>query len=102
LVVVSSCIYRVNHTRKGALIGLLGGTLSMGVVMMIANHFVTPLFMGVPTAVVDAMLLPVILPFNLVKAGINSTVTFALYKTVSRFLIHGEPARKTDKLESNV
>ena len=46
--------------------------------------------MGAPVEVVDAMLLPVILPFNLLKAGINSLVTFLVYKTVSRHLIHGE------------
>ena len=39
---------------------------------------------------VAGVLLPVILPFNLLKAGINSLVTFLVYKTVSRHLIHGE------------
>ena len=58
--------------------------------MMVANHFITPLFMGVPTEMVDAMLLPVILPFNLIKAGVNSAITFVVYKTVSRHLVHGE------------
>ena len=62
----------------------------MGLTMMVANHFITPYFMGAPTAVVDAMLLPVILPFNLLKAGINSAITFLVYKTVSRHIIHGE------------
>lgn len=84
LVVTASAIYRVRHTRAGAVLGLVCGTLAMGVVMLVANHFITPYFMGVPTATVDAMLLPVILPFNLIKAGINSIVTFLLYKTVSR------------------
>ena len=44
--------------------------------------------MGVPVEVVDGMLLPIILPFNLIKAGVNSIITFAIYKTVSRHLIH--------------
>jgi len=48
------------------------------------------MFMGAPVEVVDAMLLPVILPFNLLKAGINSVITFLVYKTVSRYVIHGE------------
>jgi len=91
LTLVASSIYRTNHTRKGAVIGLTAGTLAMGVVMMIANHFITPAFMGAPTAVVDAMLLPVILPFNLLKAGINSVITFLVYKTVSKHIIHAEP-----------
>ncbi len=97
LVVTASVIYRYKHTISGAIIGLVSGTVAMALVMMVANHFVTPLFMGVPTSVVDPMLLPIILPFNLVKAGINSAVTFLVYKTVSRYIIHGEklPSKKS-------
>lgn len=94
LVLVSSLIYRFIHTRIGAIVGLLFGTVAMGVAMMVANHFITPYFMGAPVEVVDAMLLPVILPFNLLKAGINSVVTFVLYKTVSRYLVNGENWKK--------
>lgn len=100
LVLVSSVIYRVRHTRKGAAVGLLCGTLAMGFVMMAANHFITPHFMGAPVAVVDAMLLPVILPFNLIKAGLNSGITFVVYKTVSRYIIHGKEKEKSDKVEA--
>ncbi len=93
LVVVASGIYRIKHTRVGAVIGLVCGTLSMAVIMMIANHFITPFYMMVPVDVVDAMLLPVILPFNLIKAGINSLITFVVYKVVSRYIVHGEPMK---------
>jgi len=92
LCVTAGTIYKFKHTRLGAGIALICGTLAMGVVMMIANHFITPIFMGAPTEVVDSMLLPVILPFNLIKAGINSVVTFLVYKTISVHVI------KNDKL----
>ena len=39
---------------------------------------------GVPREEVIALVAPAILPFNLIKAGINSVLTFALYKTVGR------------------
>lgn len=94
LVLVASGIYRLRHTRNGGLLGLVLGTLAMGLIMMPANHFVTPYFTGWPTEVVDALLLPGILPFNLLKAGINSAVTFAVYKTVSRYIVHGESWEK--------
>lgn len=94
LVVIASSIYRVKHTRVGAVIGLVCGTLAMGGIMMVANHFITPYFTGAPVEVVDAMLLPVILPFNLVKAGLNSIVTFVVYKAVSRYIVHGESMRE--------
>ncbi len=87
LCITAGVIYRFHHTRKGAAIALACGTLAMGLGMMIANHFITPIFMSVPTAVVDSMLLPVFLPFNLLKAGINSIITFLIYKTVSTHLI---------------
>ena len=93
LVLVSGIIYRIRHSRAGAVLALLCGTVAMGLVMMVANHFITPAF-GMPVDVVDALLLPVILPFNLIKAGINSLITFLLYKSVSRYVIKGEPMRK--------
>ena len=91
LVLVAGGVYRLRHTRGGGALGLALGTLAMGLVMMPANHFITPYFMGQPVEVVDALLLPGILPFNLLKAGINSAITFVVYKTVSRYLIHSDP-----------
>ena len=90
LALVAGTIYRFRHTRTGGMAALAAGTIAMGLTMMVANHFITPYFMGAPTAVVDGMLLTVILPFNLLKAGINSVITFLVYKTVSRYVIHGE------------
>jgi riboflavin transporter FmnP len=98
-VITAGLIYRRKHTRTGAFIALLCGTIAHAAVMVVANHFITPHFMGVPTSVVDGMLLPVILPFNLIKAGINSAVTFLVYKTISRYIIHGEKLFKPS--ESN-
>ena len=91
LVLVAGGVYRLRRTRKGGVLGLVLGTLAMGLVMLPANHFITPHFMGQPVEVVDALLLPGILPFNLLKAGINSAITFVVYKTVSRYLIHSDP-----------
>ena len=90
LVIVAGSIYKVRRTKSGAILALVCGTLAMGLIMMPANHFITPMFTGWPTEAVDALLLPGILPFNLIKAGLNSIVTFLVYKTVSRYVIHGE------------
>lgn len=90
MVAVASIIYRYKHTRMGGLIALIAGAVARGLIMMPANHFITPHFMGVEAFVVDAMLLPTILPFNLLVGAINGAITFAVYKTVSRHVIHGE------------
>ena len=85
LTLVAGTIYRRHKTKKTAVIGLLCGTIAMTVMMFFANLFITPLFMGVTREVV-LDLMPFILAFNVVKAGINSVVTFILYKRISPFL----------------
>lgn len=95
-VLVSSLIYRRNHTRKSALIGLLLGALSMVAVMIPLNLVFTVEFMGTPRSVVEGMLLPVIIPFNAIKAFLNATFTFLLYKPLSK-LFRWEFKRKKKK-----
>ena len=65
---------------------LIIGGLAMTAVMIPANLLITPHFMGAPLEVVQAMILPAILPFNLLKAAINTVVVFLLYKRISPFL----------------
>ena len=55
----------------------------MTVLMLAWNYIVTPLYMGVPRAVVAGMLIPTFLPFNLVKGGLNAGITMLLYKPLS-------------------
>ena len=76
----ASIIYKKKHTLTGAGIGLAAGSVAMVAVMLLWNWAITPLYMKVPRPVVEAMLLPVFLPFNAVKAGLNSGLTLALYK----------------------
>lgn len=85
LVLVAGTIYRRNKTKKSAVIGLIAGTAAMAVVMFFANMLITPAFTGMPLAGV-MNLMPFIILFNIVKAGINSVVTFLLYKRISPFL----------------
>lgn len=85
-VVLAGTLYRKNHTRKGAVIALGVGTLAMTTVMCLCNLVFTPIFMGAPLGSVVEMLLPVIIPFNLIKAGINSIVTYAVYKPIRRLV----------------
>lgn len=85
LVTVAGVIYRKHKTKKMAVIGLAAGTLAMTAAMFFANMVITPKFTGMPLeAIMDLM--PLILLFNIVKAGINSIVTFILYKRISPFL----------------
>ena len=78
----ASFIYKKNHSRNGAVIGLAVATVALTAVMILWNYLITPLYMGVPRAAVVEMLLPVFLPFNLVKGALNMAVTLILYKPV--------------------
>ncbi|MDR0905081.1 MAG: ECF transporter S component [Oscillospiraceae bacterium] len=79
-------IYRSDKSRKGAIIGLVAGILAMTVIMIPANLFVTPAFMGAPVSVIKGMLIPAIIPINLIKGAITAVLTLILYKRVSGFL----------------
>ncbi|MBR0598054.1 ECF transporter S component [Sinanaerobacter chloroacetimidivorans] len=85
-VLVAGNIYKRNKTRKNAVIALICGTIIMTVTMLLWNLLITPIFLGVPREAVMAILATVILPFNLLKAGVNSIVTFITYKSIAKFL----------------
>ena len=79
---VASVIYKRDKSMKGAIIGLVAGVLCMTAIMLLWNWLITPMYMKVDRAVVVSMLLPVFLPFNLVKGGINATLAMLLYKPI--------------------
>lgn len=93
-VLVAGNIYKANKTKKGAGIAMLSGAVTMAVIMTLWNIVLTPIFMKVPRTAVIEMLVPTILPFNLIKAGVNSLVTMLVYKKVSVFVNRRE--KKTD------
>lgn len=82
LVCTASYIYSKKRTMCGAVVGLITGVLLMTAVMLLWNYLITPLYMNVSREIVANMLIPVFLPFNLIKGGINISVTLLLYKPV--------------------
>lgn len=81
-------VYKKNHTMKGAVIGLSLGVIVMTALMLLWNYLVTPIYQGQPREVIATMLVPVFLPFNLVKGGMNAAATLLLYKPVVGALRH--------------
>lgn len=77
---LAASVYQKRHTISGAVTGLALGAGFMTLVMLLWNYLVTPLYMGVNRQDVAALLLPAFLPFNLLKAGLNSSLTLLLYK----------------------
>ena len=84
--VTVALFYKWKKTLWGALAGLAAGVLSMTAVMMLANLFITPYYMGTTMAAVRSMIPTLLLPFNLLKGVINAGVVLLLYKPLSRAL----------------
>jgi len=68
------------------MIGLILGAISMTLIMIPANLIITTNFYGMPIETVKALLPVAVIPFNLLKAGINCLVTFIIYKPISNFI----------------
>lgn len=86
LVTVSSLIYKRVGKAKGLIIGLVCGSLAMTAVMVPLNLIFTGIFLGAGTRVVAQMLIPAIIPFNLLKAGLNSALTLAVFPALKKIL----------------
>lgn len=91
----AAVIYKRRHTLWGAVEGLVIGSVFMVVVMLLWNWLITPLYMGVERSAVESMLLPMFLPFNALKAGLNSAMVMLLYKPLVTAL------RKTGLVETS-
>ena len=90
----ASYIYKKNRTLKGAILALVIGSILMTAAMVLWNWLITPLYMGVDRITVQGMLLTVFMPFNLLKAGLNTAFVLFLYKPLVNAL------RKTGLVES--
>jgi len=82
----AALIYKKQHNLKGAVLGLLLGSVFMVAAMLLWNWLITPWYMNVSRQEVQTMLIPIFLPFNLLKAGLNSALVLALYKPLTSAL----------------
>ncbi len=87
LVWVSAGIYTKKKTFKRAIIGVICGTLAMTAIMIPLNMIFYPLFANTPVDAVIKMIVPILLPFNLMKAGINSVVFLLIYRSTGKLLL---------------
>ncbi len=86
LVLIASLIYKRKQTAASLIVGLVIGSIAMTAVMIPLNLVFTGIFLGAGTQTVIGMLIPAIIPFNLLKAGINSAVTFAVFTPIKSIL----------------
>jgi riboflavin transporter FmnP len=88
--VISTCsfaciavlVYSIKKSFLFAIIGLIIGCLGMTVVMLGFNWLIVPIYTDHAREAVVGMLMPIFLPFNLIKGGINAGVAALLYNPV--------------------
>ena len=86
LTAIVSILQGLFISGDGGPIGIVMHFLSMTCVMVICNLLLTPIFLGAPMEKVIELLLPAIIPFNLIKASINALITYFIYKPISNFV----------------
>ena len=94
LSVVASVIYRSKRSLFSAVLGLLTASASVTAVMLLANLIITPFYMGVTGAEVAALIPKVLLPFNLTKAILNSSIIMIIYKPISSAMLRAGIIKK--------
>ena len=78
----ASFLYKKLHTKKGAVLGLTCGLVALVAVMLLWNYLITPISQGMPREAIVDLLVPVFLPFNLAKGGMNMAATLLIYPPV--------------------
>ena len=97
----AASIYRKYRNMTGAVVGLITGVSIMTVMMILWNYTMTPIYMGIDRAIVVDMLVPVFLPFNLLKGTLNAAIALFLYKPLTSALRKAKlmpPAKSKGKL----
>ncbi len=83
---VIGTIYKYKRTFSGAILAAVSSVFAVTAIMMVANYFITPLYMGVTSGEVAEMIPTLLLPFNLAKATINAATVLIIYKPVTNAL----------------
>lgn len=101
-VLPSALIYKRMHTMKGAVIGLVVGIIVSMLFVIGGNLIFTPLFAGIPVSAVIDLIIPVLIPFNTLKAILNAVLTLIIYKSISNLITPKKKqvtARSTPKMD---
>jgi riboflavin transporter FmnP len=90
LVMPASLIYQKHTTMKGAIAGMVVGAIVSVLCCIVGNLIVTPIYAGMTTEQVAALIVPALLPFNAAKVLINCVVCGLIYKPVTKALADSE------------
>ncbi len=87
MVLVVGLIYKKMHNIRGAVVSLVVGAVVFIALAIAMNFVITPIYTpGVTVEAVAGMVLPILLPFNIIKCAINVAATLLIYKPVSNLI----------------
>ena len=81
--VIAALLYQMKRTPVGSYISLASATVGSTAVMLFANLFITPFFLGGTVKEVVILIPKLLFPFNLIKCLVNAAVVLILYKPIS-------------------
>lgn len=85
-VLVAGNIYKRRKNIGWEITAMVAGTLTMTISMVLWNMVFTPIFMGKAIEEVLPILVPAIIPFNLLKAGVNSLAAYFVFKILQQVI----------------
>jgi len=93
-VMVASYIFKTfkkrNRTDIYLLItALIAGTISRTAIMVPANLLITPIYLNVKIEIVKSMIMPIIIPFNLIYGSINTAIFSIIYLPLKQYFDKG-------------
>lgn len=91
MLVVTGLIARKNKGTGRIILALALGALTMTVMMIPMNYAITPLYMGGHSpetmSLISGLMIPAIIPFNIIKSSVNCVIAFALFKALKALFV---------------
>ncbi len=91
MLVVTGLLTRRNKGTGRLLLALALGALTMTALMIPMNYAITPLYLGGHTpenlSVISGLMLPAIIPFNVIKSTVNCAIAFVLFKALQALFV---------------
>lgn len=84
--VSAAIVYKKIRTKEGAIISLVVGSIVAIALAIVGNLIITPLYAHISVEQVAALIVPALLPFNVIKLALHCAVTMLVYKPVSNLL----------------
>lgn len=85
IVILTLFTYKSDHIKR-LIAGLVAATAALTIIMIPLNLIFTPMYLKVPVEAVAQLLLPAIIPFNLIKGIINSLIIVLIYRPIKSIL----------------